>query len=278
MTRTGSTTTALTVFLGIAGSATNGADYATVDTSVTIPIGSSSAQIVITPIDDALDEGSEAVVVSPSPDPAYTIGAVSQGTVTISDDDNRVVTALATVADAAEAGPAPGSITFIRTGDTSAPLALNVMRGGTAAESDYTGAGSGASFVVTIPAGQASVNVTITPIPDSLVEGLESVVLTVGAGANYMVGSPAAAAVNVADDPPVVNLVASDAEASETGPDAGRFMVQRSGGSMASPLTVNYTIGGTALNNSDYSLIATASRLRQARRRRPWRSCWFPTR
>src|SRR5262249_8120204 len=56
VTRTGSTTSALTVFLGISGTATNGTDYATVDSSVTIPSGSSSTQIIVTPIDDALDE------------------------------------------------------------------------------------------------------------------------------------------------------------------------------------------------------------------------------
>ena len=256
--RSGPTTAPLTVFLDIAGSATNGTDYASVDSSLTIPIGASSAQIVITPIDDALDEGIETVVISLSPDPSYAIGAVSQGTVAIADNDSRVVTALATVADASEAGPAPGAITFTRTGDTSAALALNVTRGGTAVESDYTGAGNGPSFVVTIPAGQASVNVTITPTLDNLVEGPEAVTLTLAAGANYTVGTPSAATVNIADDPPVVNLVASDSEASETGPDTGTFRVQRSGGNLAAPLTVNYGVGGTAINDTDYALIGTS--------------------
>jgi PKD domain/Calx-beta domain len=258
VTRTGVTTSDLTVFFAISGSATNGSDYATVDTSVVIPSGASGAPITIMPIDDTLDEGNETVVIALSTDPAYTIGALAQDTVVISDNDSRVVTALSTVANAAEVGPAPGAITFTRTGDTSAPLTLNIVRGGTAAESDYTGTASGSSFVVTIPAGQPSVDVTITPTADSQVEGDETVVLTVGPGAEYTVGSPSAATVNIADDPPVVTLVASDPDASEAGPDSGTFTIQRSGGSVAGALTVTYTIGGTATNGTDYSSIGTS--------------------
>src|SRR5262249_3627835 len=161
------------------------------------------------------------VVVSLLPDPAYTIGAAAQGTVTIADNDSRVVTALATVASASEAGPAPGTGTFTRTGGTRAPPARHLTRGGTASAGDYTGTAAGRPFVVTIPAGQASVNVTITPTVDNLVEGPETVVLTVAAGAGYTVGDPASATVTIADDPPVVTIVASDPDASETGPDTG---------------------------------------------------------
>jgi K319L-like, PKD domain/PKD domain/Calx-beta domain len=255
VTRTGATTSDLTVFLSISGSATNGTDYTALNSSVVIPNGASSALITITPIDDTLDEGNESVVIALSADPAYTIGAPAQDTVVVSDNDGRVVTALATVADASEAGPAPGTITFTRTGDTSGPLSLNIVRGGTATESDYTGTAAGPSFVVTIPSGKASIDVAITPTADALVEGSETVALTIGSGIDYTVGDPAAATVTIADDPPVVTLVASDSDASEAGPDPGTFTIQRSGGSLANALTVNYIIGGTATNGTDYSAI-----------------------
>ncbi len=57
--------------------------------------------------------------------------------------------------------------------------------------------------------------------------------------------------------PPVtVEIVASDAIAGEFGTNTGRFSIVRSGGDTnLPPLTVNYTIGGTASNGLDYVTI-----------------------
>src|SRR6185312_4950595 len=59
---------------------------------------------------------------------------------------------------------------------------------------------------------------------------------------------------------PVVTIVASDGTATENNPaDTGVFTVSRSG-STAGSLNVNYTIGGTAVNGTDYqSLSATVT-------------------
>ena len=54
--------------------------------------------------------------------------------------------------------------------------------------------------------------------------------------------------------PPVVTVIATDASASETGPDPGTFTVSRSG-STASALTVYYALGGTAQNGADYQTL-----------------------
>ncbi len=54
---------------------------------------------------------------------------------------------------------------------------------------------------------------------------------------------------------PRVSLAATDPSASETGPDAGVFTVSRAGGT-AGPLTVNYTVGGTASNGVDYTTLS----------------------
>lgn len=51
--------------------------------------------------------------------------------------------------------------------------------------------------------------------------------------------------------PPVVSIVAVDASASETGPDAGSVTVSRTG-STAGALTVRYSVSGTASAASDY--------------------------
>ena len=59
----------------------------------------------------------------------------------------------------------------------------------------------------------------------------------------------------VVDSPvlPAVTVAATDATASETGPDSGTFTFTRTGGDMMSPLTVGYSLGGTATSGADYS-------------------------
>ena len=47
---------------------------------------------------------------------------------------------------------------------------------------------------------------------------------------------------------PIVTIAATDADASETGPDSGTFTVSRTGDT-TDPLTVTYTVGGTAAGN-----------------------------
>ena len=51
--------------------------------------------------------------------------------------------------------------------------------------------------------------------------------------------------------PPIVDVVASDATASETGLETGAFTITRSG-STTGDLIVNFTLTGTALNGVDY--------------------------
>ena len=54
--------------------------------------------------------------------------------------------------------------------------------------------------------------------------------------------------------PPLVSIAASIAAASENGPAPGQFTLTRSG-SLNSPLTVNLTISGSAVNGSSYEMI-----------------------
>ena len=86
-TRTGSSTSSsLTVNYTIAGSATNGSDYNTIGSSITIPAGAASATVTITPKDDAIVEGAENVTLTLKSSSSYALGA-SAASVTISDND-----------------------------------------------------------------------------------------------------------------------------------------------------------------------------------------------
>ena len=87
VTRTGGTTGSLGVSLLISGNAINGTDYNTVSSTVNIPAGSSSADIVITPVDDTAVEGTEDVILTIAGSADYDIGSPSSATVTIVDND-----------------------------------------------------------------------------------------------------------------------------------------------------------------------------------------------
>src|SRR6185295_15320087 len=133
----------------------------------------------------------------------------------------------ATDPNASEVGPDPGTFTITRTGDTTFALPVSVTRSGTAAAStDY----SSFSLSLSIPAGQASTTITVSPINDGLVEGPETVILDLVDGVNYDLGAATTATVTIADQPtPIVTIAATDANASEVGPDAGQFTITRTG-------------------------------------------------
>ena len=254
VSRSGSTAGALTVNFGIGGAATNGTDYQNIAASVTIANGQSNATVTITPIDDALSEGSESVVLTLSANAAYTTGSPAGATVTIADNDGPTVTINATDAAATEAGNNTGTFTVSRTGPTTNSLSVSFGIGGTATNGgDY----AGISASVVIAAGQSSAPVTITPTADNLVEGDETVVLTINTSTQYTVGTPGAATVTIADDQAVVNITATDANASEVGPNSGTFTLTRAGGNQAAALSVNVAIGGTATNGGDYAGISS---------------------
>jgi len=73
VSRVGSLAANLVVNYAVAGTAINGVDYNTLSGSVTIPAGRTSATITVTPVDDALVEGDETIVISLTSSPAYNV-------------------------------------------------------------------------------------------------------------------------------------------------------------------------------------------------------------
>jgi uncharacterized protein (DUF1800 family) len=118
------------------------------------------------------------------------------------DDTATSVSIVASRAAADESGANPGEFTLTRTGATTAPLTVTYGIGGTASYgTDYTGV----IGTATIPAGSATVKITVAAQPDLLTEGPETVVLTLNpGGAAYSVGYPTVATVTIADLPPTL--------------------------------------------------------------------------
>lgn len=97
VSRVGPTNINLPVYLRIGGTASNGLDYVAISNRVVIPAGSTSLGIPVTPLDDALPEGTETVVVRveppicpaiyPPPPECYQVGTPAEAVVYIADDD-----------------------------------------------------------------------------------------------------------------------------------------------------------------------------------------------
>ncbi|MFM9959747.1 MAG: trypsin-like serine protease [Planctomycetaceae bacterium] len=191
ITRTGSTSAALSVLLSVSGTAVNGSDYSRLPATVTIAAGQASTTLTLTPIDDTLSESTESVTVTLANSSAYNIDTTKlNGTVTIADND-RVLPSISVVARDATAAETRvgqtvnrGQFTISRTGSTAASLTLAYSAAGTATNgTDY----SRLSGTVTVPVGQSSVSLNVSPVDDSQVEGTESVVLRLSAGSAYVV-------------------------------------------------------------------------------------------
>ena len=106
-----------------------------------------------------------------------------------------VVTIAATQPNASEIGPTTGTFTVTRAGGVAGDLTVNFVVGGTANEgTDFGTLGT----TVVIPDGEASADITVTPIEDGYNEGTESVIVALSAGAGYSVGAPSSATVNIA--------------------------------------------------------------------------------
>ncbi len=201
----------LTISYTLGGTATAGSDYAALGTAVIFPAGVLSVTKTLTPLDDALQELPETVVLTPARGPGYVVGTPGSATVTLLSDEpiTQTVTVSATDKTATELGQTTGTFTFSRTGDTAAiaqTLTVSYTTGGTAtAGSDYAALGT----TLTFPAGVLSVTKTLTPLDDTLQELPETVVLILAQDPSYAAGIPRRATVTLTSDDPITRTVPS---------------------------------------------------------------------
>ncbi len=223
-TRSGVTTNALTVNYTVGGTATNGTDYTSIPTSVTFAANSATATLIVDPTADTLNDDL----------PSITL-AVSPSSVT-------------------EDGTANLVYTFTRSGVTTNALTVNYTVGGTATNgTDYTSIPTSVTFA----ANSSTATVTVDPTADTTVEPDETVALTLATGTGYTVGTTTAVTGTILNDDTSVTLAVSPSSVTEDGTANLVYTFTRSGVT-TNALTVNYTIGGTATNGTDYTSIPTS--------------------
>jgi gliding motility-associated-like protein/uncharacterized repeat protein (TIGR01451 family) len=258
--------TPVTVNYTIAGTAQNGTDYITLSGTVEIPTDSNSVYIPVSVLDDNLVEGLETVsvtLVGVTATLPFTIDQdADTASVNILDDDNINMDIVVGTSIPAGAEPATaGEFTVgLASGKvTTAPITVTYTASGTAtAGTDYTAL----SGTVTIPAGSSSAAVSVPVLDDNLIEGDETVILTLDGVTStlpFVVGAQNKDTVIINDDDNInmnVVITASKDQASEPS-TPGEFTVSlASGKTPLVPITVTYTVSGTANVGTDYTALS----------------------
>ncbi len=258
-TRTGDISGALTVNFDTTGSATSGTDYSASDTgTVAFAAGSGTATVTVDPIDDAIVEPDETVILTVLAGSGYGIGAPSSATGTITDDDISNVTVAVDPDSILE--DAAGVLTYTFTRDnTSAEtpgLTINFGTTGTAtAGTDYAVSATG---TVAFAPGSSTAAVTIDPTADAIVELDETVILSVAGGSGYAVGEPnSATGVITNDDAATLSIDDVVQNEGDTGAPSGFFFTVTLDNDVDTGFTVDYaTVDGTATTaDNDYQAV-----------------------
>ena len=272
-TRSGVTSSALTVNFSVGGNATFGTDYTQTGAAtfgatsgtVNFGAGNTTATVTVDPSADTTVEGDETAILTVTSGSGYNIASPSAATGTITNDDTDVSVAVSPAA-ATEDGSTNLVYTFTRTGNISSALEVNFSVGGDAAfGTDYTQTGAttfgASSGTVTFGAGNSTATVTVDPSTDLTFELNETVILTVTSGTGYNVASPSASTGTISNDDSAPTFAIDDVTHNEgnAGTTAYTFTVTRTG-STALNATVDYaTVAGTANAPSDFTAIGTTT-------------------
>jgi len=151
----------LEVGFTISGTATSGADYEPLPSSVSIGISDSSADVAVRPLADALVEPAETVVLTLSPGEGYQIGSPASSTITI--DDAEDVLYVATLRGSPLPGESSGGYGYaaLRVAGNELFAMFDLQFGNlNAAQIDtelfVSTTGNGGDVVLTLPPGQVS--------------------------------------------------------------------------------------------------------------------------
>jgi len=262
----GSNTGSITVNYTLSGTATAGSDYTAPSGSIVVPASTDYTDYVTIPIsliNNSLPEDTETVILTITPSPNYVIYNEGSAVLRIRDDDAEPVAVSTHSSDLVE--PDDDSSFYISRLGTAGNLTVNYTMSGTATNgTDYTSLPGS----VVIPDGATGVDITVTPLDDTLREGTETVTLTLAAGPGY--GFEVASATLYLEDNDLPSSLASmgftnsastTSEAPDGTTDEYRDIPVTLPSAMPGTVTVDYVIeGGTAAGDGvDYHLADAAN-------------------
>ncbi|MFC7523503.1 Calx-beta domain-containing protein [Parapedobacter sp. GCM10030251] len=252
----------ITVNYDIGGTATAGDDYVAITGTVIIPAGQNRVTIPVTVADDQVIEATETVIMTLAggSSTSFAFTGTGSATVNIADDESMVPANLeltiSKTADGAEPGTEGGFTISLPTGITaSEAITVNVETAGTAT--------SGVDYVTltgtaVIAAGRSSVSLPVAVIDDQVVEGMETVEITLNGGSSASftftgIGSTTVELMDDDDTPENLVLNATKiADAAEPSINGAFNIALPVGLTATEDITVNYSVTGTAIGGQDY--------------------------
>jgi len=279
-TREGFTDVEATVNFTVGGTATLGptADYTATSTAagftftgttgtLTFAVGETTKTVTVTPNADSVQEPDETVELTVAEGPNYLVGASPTAIGTIANDESSVALAVAPES-VLEDSESPLSFTFTRSGFLDRALNVSFTVGGDAVlDTDYTvSASQGTNFTfngttgtIAFEAGETSRTITFTPIANSQPQENRTISLDVESGTGYIIETQDPVVGTITDDDAGILLSVSPAAVREDSGQGIVYTFARSGFT-GGELTVNFTIGGTALfgPTGDYTVVSSA--------------------
>ncbi len=147
----------LTVAYGVGGSAVNSFDYVFLPGTITIPAGASSVKLPLLPNPDLQAEGTDTVVVTLTPNAAYTVGSSASATVTIADSEASLYIASVRPTGTATASTASGTATILLSkSGTLASVNVTFSNLSSAEVTAHLVIGSVEDYVFSLPQGQVT--------------------------------------------------------------------------------------------------------------------------
>ncbi|MFZ1932777.1 MAG: hypothetical protein WCB27_19875 [Thermoguttaceae bacterium] len=285
ITRSGSTTNALTVNFCMTGDAALsptgiGGDYYLEEgttllsgNTVTIDAGQVYVDITLVPYDDGQRKPDKTATMILETGSGYEVGTAYEANITLHNEITTTLPSIAVEATQPTASDVPlvdGVYRISRPSDadTTSALTVNFQMSGTAVQgTDYTLSytdGTGTHPItspdsVTIAAGNDYVDVDLTVIPSTLVVAPETATLTLMSGSDYAIdtdNSSASITVTHSHNGTAVTVAATVATAGFPS-DTGTFLITRASSDLTSQVAVNFQMSGTAVQGTDYTLSYT---------------------
>jgi predicted AlkP superfamily pyrophosphatase or phosphodiesterase len=233
----------LTVPLLVTGNATPGVDYRALPNDISFAAGETRKTLFVSALSDDRIDPQETVQVELLGGETYSVNSLANKVaVTIADATQVRVTA-ALISHAAEGG-ATGVIRVTRTGGLGSPLSVPVSLGGNAQLGhDYTW--SSPDTTLNFSAGQTVTDLPFNPVDDNESEGDETITVTLLPG-SYVIDGPHTTTVLLHDnEKPSISLIATDADARESGLQTATLTVARSVATN-SAIIIPLQVSGTA--------------------------------
>ena len=249
---------ALSINLSVSGSATEGTDYSSIVSSLTIPAGSQSVSTTFTPIDDSISDVNETISISISSitggEGSVRVGSSTSITIT---DDEAVPSVSLSASSSSIAENSGSSITLTATSTiiSSANLVVNLNSSGTSTSgTDY-----GSISSITIPAGSTTATSSFTTIDDSIYEGDETSIFDISSidGGSAIENGSQQVTLTITENEtaPTVTLTSSASSIAENSGSSVTLTATLSGATDEN-VTVSISTSGTGTEGTDYATIS----------------------